>query len=213
LGRFGRDKSTMNTEPITSTQKPVEQQNRRWARLARVTMLTFTMAAPVISATRERLRRQTEAATTTQTETAQDWHELRARLEDLTQESRERVAQQAHYLRTQARQLQTQSRQLSKALRAEARQRRKAMERAREAGLDWGQGVLKRGEELLEPVREHSRIWSFAGFGVGMIVAGAITYRLVRGRAARRKAEDEPIELVATAEQEVVEEEQQTAVE
>lgn len=196
----------------TTTQEPVEQQKNRWPGLARLSMLTFTTVLPVISATRERLRRQTEEAVTAQgraaQEAAQDWHELRARLEDLTQESRERMAQQALYLRSQARQLQAQSRQLNKALRAEARQRRKALERAREAGVDWGQGVLKRGEELLEPVREHSRIWGFAGFGVGMIIAGAITYRLVRQRVARRKAEDEPIELiVVTGEEEVIEEE------
>jgi len=53
--------------------------------------------------------------------------------------------------------------------------------------------------QVLEPVREHSRVWTFIGFGVGVLVAGSITYRFVRGRNARRVAEDESFELSSGA--------------
>lgn len=206
-------------------------------------MLAFTLVGPIINSTRERLRRQAETTTNALAENAQsrqvDLQELRERFDALTEESRERVAQQAQFLRTQARQLKTQSRQLRKAIRKEARQRQKWLKQAREAGVDWSQEMLKRGEqfsdevierggkvthdlvergqglshdlakrgrkvtrsvarrgeELFEPTRERSRVWAVVGFGVGMIVAGAITYRFVRGRSALMQAENESIEL------------------
>jgi hypothetical protein len=57
--------------------------------------------------------------------------------------------------------------------------------------------LAKRSEELLEPAYEQNRVlWTVAGFGVGLVVAGAITYRLVRGRAIRQaREEDQAIEL------------------
>lgn len=217
-------------------------------------MLTFTLVGPTIGATLDRLRTRAEATTTAQAEKAQtsqmDLQDLRERLDELTQESRERVAKQMEYLRAQAQQMQKQSRQLRKSLRAEARQRQKLLKRAREAGVDWSQEMLKLGEqftgeviergskasqelvergqelshdltkrskklsrdlakrsrkatrdladrggELLGSRRQQSRAWTFVGFGVGMLVAGAITYRLVRGRAARRQAEEESFEI------------------
>ncbi len=231
--------STTQTETETVTG---QQGWRRWSRLA---LLTFTLVGPIFGSTLERLRRQAATTTTALAENAQsrqvDLRELRERFDALTDESRERVAQQASYLRAQARQLKTQSRQLRKAIRKEARQRQKWLKQAREAGLDWSQEMLKRGEqlsseaierggkvthdlvergqelshdlakrsrkvtrakrgeELLEPVREHSRVWTVVGFGVGMIVAGAITYRFVRGRSARMQAENESIELAPNA--------------
>jgi ElaB/YqjD/DUF883 family membrane-anchored ribosome-binding protein len=183
----------MSTEPTTMTATTTEQQGRRWLRLA---LLGFTLVGPTLGATLERLRKRAETATATIAETAQNRQaDVRERLGELAQESRERVTQQVQYLRAQAREFQDQSRQLRKAVRVEARQRRKVLEHAREAGVNRSQEMLKRGEELLEPVREHSRLWTFVGFGVGIVVAGTITYRIVRSRTARRQAEDESIEL------------------
>jgi hypothetical protein len=60
--------------------------------------------------------------------------------------------------------------------------------------------LAKRSEELLVPAYEQNRVlWTVAGFGVGLVVAGAITYRLVRGRAIRQaQEEDQAIELPQT---------------
>lgn len=55
--------------------------------------------------------------------------------------------------------------------------------------------LAAQGEHLLEKGREHSRAWSVIGFGVGACLAGAITYRIVRSRAAGKDAENESIEL------------------
>jgi hypothetical protein len=60
--------------------------------------------------------------------------------------------------------------------------------------------LAKRSEELLVPAYEQNRVlWMVAGFGVGLAMAGAITYRLVRGRAFRQaQEEDQAIELPQT---------------
>ncbi len=60
--------------------------------------------------------------------------------------------------------------------------------------------LAKRSEKLLAPSYEQNRVlWMVAGFGVGLAVAGAITYRLVRGRALRQaQEEDQAIELPQT---------------
>jgi hypothetical protein len=60
--------------------------------------------------------------------------------------------------------------------------------------------LAKRSEELLVPSYEQNRVlWMVAGFGVGLAVAGAVTYRLVRGRAMRQaQEEDQAIELPQT---------------
>ncbi len=57
--------------------------------------------------------------------------------------------------------------------------------------------ALDRGEELLHPVRERrGRFWALVGFGVGLLAATFITYRLVRRRVELQElAEDESIEL------------------
>ncbi|HLL78081.1 MAG TPA: hypothetical protein VKT25_01195 [Ktedonobacteraceae bacterium] len=205
-----------------------------WARIPRLAMLSLTLGGPVVRAGLERLRSRAASAEATVATAAQarqvDMRDVRDRLEELTQESRERVAQQIQHLRKQARQLQDQSGQLRKALQEEARQRQKYLKQVRRAGRDWSQDVWKRSEEFtgeiiergqeishdlakrsrkatreladlseqaLAPVRQHSRAWTFVGFGLGALIAGAITYRIVRGRAARRFAEDETIELSA----------------
>ncbi len=57
--------------------------------------------------------------------------------------------------------------------------------------------LAERGEEWLKSERKQNRaIWMAAGFGVGLVVAGVITYRLVRGRAIQVLEEgEESIEL------------------
>lgn len=209
-----------------------------WVRIPRLAMLSLTLGGPVVRATLERLRSRaaaSKAAATAATATPAhqaDIGDMRDRLEELTQESRERIAQQIKHLRKQAHQLQDQSGQLRKALQEEAHQRQKYLKQVRKAGLDWSQDAWKRSEEFtgdiiergqeisqdlakrsrkatreladlseqaLAPVREHSRAWTFVGFGLGALIAGAITYRIVRGRAARQFAEDETIELSAFA--------------
>ena len=152
--------------------------------------------------------------------------DLRERLEELTRESRQKASEQAQNLRDQAAQFQAQARQLRKALRKEAKQRRKLLAQMRDSGVEWGQDMLKRGERLTEelvergeemthdlakrgrklakqtekllPKKEQNRVaWALAGFGVGLVIAGAITYRLVRSRAFRQALleEEQPIEL------------------
>lgn len=59
------------------------------------------------------------------------------------------------------------------------------------------QDLARRGEHLLEPVRKRDRnFWSIVGFVVGVIVAGFVTYRLVRRRVMEQQADqNEHIEL------------------
>lgn len=61
------------------------------------------------------------------------------------------------------------------------------------------QSVAQRGEDLLKPGRKPQRnFWALVGFGVGMLVAGAITYWFVRRQMAGQELEeDQPIELPA----------------
>jgi len=146
--------------------------------------------------------------------------DFRERLEELTRESRQRASEQAQHLRAQAGQLQAQARQLRKAVRQEAKQRRKLLAQMRDSGLEWGQDMFKLGEQLtgelverggevtqdlakrgrklakqsekLLPVKKQERaVWMVAGFGVGLVIAGAITYRLVRSRAFSQALEEE----------------------
>jgi hypothetical protein len=84
-----------------------------------------------------------EVMQTTQADMRQRWNEL-------AQESREWVAEQVDQLNEQAQQLQAQSRQLRKALRREARQRRKLMTQLRESSIDFGKDLLKRGSEITQ---------------------------------------------------------------
>ena len=219
-------KNQANTDNVGQTGR------RRWLRTA---MLTYTLAGPAISAgIKRRARRGSQAVVTAAQafpEIAQNRQaDFRERLEELTREGRQRAAEQAQHLRDQASQLQAQSRQLRKAVRKEAKQRRKLLAQMRDSGLEWGQDMLKRGEnltgdlvergeeithdlakrgrkarrklakrsqKLLKPARKQNRVlWTAAGFGVGLVVAGAITYRLVRGRAMKQALEeDQSIEL------------------
>ncbi len=56
--------------------------------------------------------------------------------------------------------------------------------------------LAKRGQQLLEPVRKRDRtFWTFVGFGVGLVAAGAITYILVRRMSQQEMEQNEHIEL------------------
>ena len=233
----------------TRAENSVKTENAGRGRLLRTALLAYTLAGPAIRAgIKKRASQGSQAvATVAQAipEAAQSRQaDFRERLEELTRESRQRAVEQAQNLRAQASQLQAQSRQLRKAVREEARQRRKLLAQMRDSGLEWGQDMLKRGEhltgdlvergeeithdlakrgeeithdlakrgrkatrtlakrseELLVPSYEQNRVlWMVAGFGVGLAVAGAITYRLVRGRAMRQaQEEDQAIELPQT---------------
>lgn len=159
---------------------------------------------------------------TRSTQTAQEkgqTPDMRQRLNELSSETRQWVAGQVQQLNEQARQLQAQSRQLRKALLREARQRRKFVKRMRKSGvnLSWGlprrrktvtdklversgkvtRDLARRGEDLLKPVRKRGRnFWPVVGFVAGLVLAGFVTYRLVRRRVAQQQADQgEHIEL------------------
>src|ERR1700694_4690884 len=222
----------------TRAENSVKTENAGRGRLLRTALLAYTLAGPALRAgIKKRASQRSQAVATVARpipEAAQSRQaDFRERLEELTRESRQRAVEQAQNLRAQASQLQAQSRQLRKAVREEARQRRKLLAQMRDSGLEWGQDMLKRGEhltgdlvergeeithdlakrgrkatrtlakrseELLVPSYEQNRVlWMVAGFGVGLAVAGAITYRLVRGRAMRQaQEEDQAIELPQT---------------
>ena len=89
------------------------------------------------------------------TQTVQENVDMRQRLNELSAETRQWVAGQVKQLNEQARQMQTQSRQLGKALRREARQRRKLVDQIRKSGIDLSQDLLKRSENVTGELVEH----------------------------------------------------------
>lgn len=200
---------------------------KRWLDIA---LLTYTMAGPFINTLTKRLRQNGQPEQTRQEEVPATQPDMRQRLNELTLESQQWVAEQIQQLNEQARQLQVQSRQLRKATRLMAKQRRMLAAQLRESGIELGKDLLKRservteelverggkitqdllersgefthdlaerGEHLLEPVRKRDRnFWALVGFGVGMVVAGVVTYRLVRQRMVQLETgQDEHIEL------------------
>jgi hypothetical protein len=78
-----------------------------------------------------------------------------------------------------------------------AKRGRKATRDLAKRGRKATRDLAKRSEEMLEPVREQNpMVWTVIGFGVGLAIAGAITYRLVRGRVIKlAEEEDQSIEL------------------
>jgi hypothetical protein len=227
-----KNTSTKNSVKAKNTKKTESEQagRGRWLRTA---VVTYTLIGPTIGAWLKRRASQGSQAVVTAAqalpEVAQSRQaDFRERLEELTRDSRQNIAEQAQHLRDQANQLRSQSRQLRKAVRHEARQRRKLLAQLRDSGFEWGQDMLKRGEhlsgelvergeemthdlakrgrkasrelakrseELLEP-QQNRMILTMVGFGVGLVVAGAITYRLLRGRAMQQaQEEDQAIEL------------------
>ena len=200
---------------------------KRWLDMA---LLTYTLAGPLINTLTKRLRQNGQPEQIRQEEVQATQPDMRQRLNELTLESQQWVAEQVQQLNEQARQLQVQSRQLRKATRRMAKQRRKLVAQLRESGIELGKDLLKRsermteelverggkitqdllersgefthdlaerGEHLLEPVRKRDRnFWALVGFGVGMVVAGVVTYRLVRQRMVQLETgQDEHIEL------------------
>jgi len=200
---------------------------KRWLDMA---LLTYTLAGPFINTLTKRLRQSGQPEQTGQEEVQAKQPDTRQRLNELTLESQQWVAEQVQQLNEQARQLQVQSRQLRQATRRMAKQRRKLVAQLRESGTELGKDLLKRservteelverggkitqdllersgefthdlaerGEHLLEPVRKRDRnFWALVGFGVGMVVAGVVTYRLVRQRVVQLETgQDEHIEL------------------
>lgn len=85
----------------------------------------------------------------------------------------------------------------SEALHDLAKRGRKATRDLAKRGRKATRDLAKRSEEMLEPVREQNpMVWTVVGFGVGLAIAGAITYRLVRGRVNKlAEEEDQSIEL------------------
>lgn len=225
-------KTNTKTKNQVNTDNVGQPGRGRWLRTA---MLTYTLAGPAVRTwVKRRASQGTQAVVTAAQalpEAAQSRQaDFRERLEELTREGRLKAIEQAQNLRAQAGQLQAQSRQLRKAIRAEAKQRRKLLAQMRDSGFEWSQDMLKRGEDLtgelverggeithdltkrgrkasrklakrsqklLNSGRKQNRVlWTVAGFGVGLVVAGAITYRLVRGRAMKQALEeDQAIEL------------------
>jgi hypothetical protein len=90
------------------------------------------------------------------TQTVQENVDVRQRLNELSSETRQWVAGQVKQLNEQARQMQAQSRQLGKALRREARQRRKLVDQIRKSGIDLSQDLLKRSENVTGELVERS---------------------------------------------------------
>jgi hypothetical protein len=124
---------------------------KRWLDVA---LLAYTLISPFVNALFKRSRQSEQSAQATQGEVPTAQQDIRQRLNGLTLESWQWVAEQAQQLSEQARQLQAQSRQLSKALRREARQRRKLLVQVRESGIDLRKDLLKRGEHLTEELVE-----------------------------------------------------------
>ncbi len=135
------------------------QDNRRnrniWSRWLRVSILTFSMAGPVINTFLNQMRKRSQTlreqagglpdtARTVQTNTLQ-------RLDELTLSSRERAIEQAQLLHKQAQQLRAQAKQLRKALRAEAKQRQRVQQlqkQLQKSSMAMGQDLLKRGSDI-----------------------------------------------------------------
>jgi nucleotide-binding universal stress UspA family protein len=158
------------------------QQASRWARVG---VLTLTTLGPAFSTLLAWLRQRSQSVSERSDELEDAAHDARAaasqQLDEFTYASRQKVVEQAEYLQKQARQLNAQAKQLRTTLRREQRQRRKlnkTLKQLRQAGIDWSQELLKRGEnlrgdlvvqggkissDLLERSGEVSRDWAERG--------------------------------------------------
>ncbi len=78
-----------------------------------------------------------------------------------------------------------------------AKRSRKASRDLTKRGRKLSRDLSKRSKAVLETQRDQNTLaWSIAGFGVGLVIAGAITYRLLRSRALKQaEEEDQAIEL------------------
>lgn len=134
----------MNSE----NQSKTNQASRWLNELLRV----YTLGNPV-NTLLKRLRQGAQSTQTAQ-ENVQTT-DMRQRLNELSSETRQWVAGQVKQLNEQAHQMQTQSRQLGKALRREARQRRKLVDQIRKSGIDLSQDLLKRSENVTGELVEY----------------------------------------------------------
>lgn len=130
------------------------QQASRWLRVG---ALTLTTLGPAVNTLLAWMRQRSQSVSERSDDLQDTAHDARAaafqQLSDFTYASRQRVAEQANYLQRQAQQLSAQAKHLRGSLRKEQRQRRKlnkTLKQLREAGLDWSQELLKRGENLTE---------------------------------------------------------------
>jgi polyhydroxyalkanoate synthesis regulator phasin len=130
-----------------------ENQNivRNGERWLRVGLLTYTLAAPFISAFLEQLRRRSQTAQN-QAQTLQESGRAAqtttlTRLDELTSETRQLVNEQVQQLQKQAKQLEAVTRQLRKAARRQAKQSRKYYAQVRKAGDVWTQDLAERGSQ------------------------------------------------------------------
>jgi hypothetical protein len=130
------------------------QQASRWLRVG---ALTLTTIGPAVNTLLAWMRQRSQSVSERSDDLQDAAHDARAaafqQLNDFTQASRQRVVAQANYLQRQAQQLSAQAKYLRGSLRKEQRQRRKlnkTLKQLREAGFDWSQELLKRGENLTE---------------------------------------------------------------
>src|SRR5260370_7401997 len=95
-----------------NTENQVEAKQAR--RRRNMALLAYMLAKPLVNALSERFRRGEQSVQKTAQTTQPD---ARQRLNELTLESRQWLAEQIHQLHEQARQLRLQSRHLGKAVR------------------------------------------------------------------------------------------------
>src|SRR5436305_4588201 len=147
LGKVYRRQAVMNREIQNSVRK-----GTRWLRVG---VLTLTMAGPIVNTLLKWLRLRSQSSGERTADFQQSAGAVPAaaldRFNEFTLASRQRAAEQVRLLQEQTRQLRSQTRYLRKALRKETKQRRelnKLAKQLREAGIDWSQELLKRGEGL-----------------------------------------------------------------
>jgi hypothetical protein len=135
---------------VNTKQKEIVQQGSRWLRVG---VLTITTVGPIVNTFIARMRQQAATAQQAAYSQAEQLLEDEKASEQsrLAPISRELVAEQARQLQKQARHWQMQAKHLRKALRHESKQRRrlnKMVRQLRKAGVDWGQEMLKRSDDL-----------------------------------------------------------------
>ncbi len=135
---------------MNTKQKDIVQQGSRWLRVG---VLTITTVGPIVNTLVARMRQQAAiaqaAASSQAAQSLED--EQQSEQSRLVPISRELLAEQARQLQKQARHWQMQAKHLRKALRHESKQRRrlnKMVQQLQKKGVDWGQEMLKRSEDL-----------------------------------------------------------------
>jgi hypothetical protein len=214
----------------TKREKSGQRGKSGRARWMRTAMLTYTLAGPAIRAWINRRAKQSsqataEAAQSRQADLRERLEELTRDSRQKAAEQAQNLRDQASQFQMQARQLRKALRKEAKQRRKLLAQMRDSgiewsqdmlkrgermteelVERGEEVTQDLakrGRKLVKRGRKLVKKsAKEQNRVaFMLAGFGVGLVIAGAITYRLVRNRAFRQALEEEEaIELPQTDE-------------